>query len=145
MAISDVNELLAMDRRGLAATWTLLYRGRTPPAVGDAILRLALAYRMQCANTAADIRPALEKQLQQVLKASAGRPSTKAVRFQRYLREWNGEMHVVEAVANGYAYKNAEYRSLSEVARKITGTRWSGPLFFGVKKRTATAQREATA
>jgi hypothetical protein len=43
MAISDVNELLAMNRSGLAATWTLLYRGRTPPAVGDAILRLALA------------------------------------------------------------------------------------------------------
>jgi hypothetical protein len=50
-------------------------------------------------------------------------------------------MHVVEAVADGYAYRNAEYRSLSEIARKITGTRWSGPLFFGVKKRASAAPR----
>ena len=49
----------------------------------------------------------------------------------RFAREWHGKMHVVDVGKNGVVYQGKTYRSLSEVARIITGTRWSGPRFFG--------------
>ena len=52
----------------------------------------------------------------------------------RLLRMWRGEMHEVIATGNGYLYRGQTYSSLSKIAREITGTRWSGPLFFGVRK-----------
>jgi Protein of unknown function (DUF2924) len=51
----------------------------------------------------------------------------------RLVRQWRDQVHLVNVEANGYEYQGARYRSLSEIARLITGTRWSGPLFFGIK------------
>jgi DUF2924 family protein len=51
------------------------------------------------------------------------------------LRRWRGVLHEVKVVEGGFHYRNQHYRSLSEIARLITGTRWSGPLFFGLKRR----------
>ena len=50
----------------------------------------------------------------------------------RLIREWHGIQHVVQATDCGYRYNGVDYRSLSQVARQITGARWSGPRFFGV-------------
>ena len=50
----------------------------------------------------------------------------------RLVREWNGRMHVVEVVENGFLHDGKTYRSLSAIARRITGTHWSGPRFFGL-------------
>ena len=50
----------------------------------------------------------------------------------RLVREWDGQAHLVNVQSNGYEYRGNRYRSLSEIARLITGTRWSGPLFFAV-------------
>lgn len=50
----------------------------------------------------------------------------------RLVREWRDEVHLVNVEANGYEYKGGRYKSLSQIARLITGTRWSGPLFFGI-------------
>ena len=52
----------------------------------------------------------------------------------RLIREWNGQRHEVTAVAGGYDYQGRTYRSLSAIARDITGSRWSGPLFFGLRQ-----------
>jgi len=49
------------------------------------------------------------------------------------LRQWHGVAHQVRVLDNGVLYQGERYRSLSEVARRITGTRWSGPRFFGLK------------
>lgn len=51
----------------------------------------------------------------------------------RLIREWHGETHVISVLDDGAEYRGKRYRSLSEIARKITGTRWSGPAFFGLK------------
>ena len=48
------------------------------------------------------------------------------------LRQWRGETHEVVVTRSGYEYRRASYRSLSEIARQITGTHWSGPAFFGL-------------
>jgi hypothetical protein len=50
----------------------------------------------------------------------------------RLVREWHGRSHTVEVGDNGFLYAGRRYRSLSEVARAITGARWSGPRFFGL-------------
>ena len=136
MAISDPKEFLGMNRAGLAAAWKTLYKEAMPKSVGDPILRLALAYRLQASSKGNDLSQTVLKRLQQSLTAPTRRTRrAKTPRYERYLREWNGEMHIVETVPDGFRYRDQAYRSLSEVARKITGTRWSGPLFFGVKKR----------
>jgi hypothetical protein len=60
----------------------------------------------------------------------------------RLVREWKQQVHTVEVDAGGYQYKGARYESLSEIARLITGTRWSGPLFFGLKHKPAKESME---
>jgi hypothetical protein len=52
----------------------------------------------------------------------------------RLFRQWRGHTHEVFVTESGYEYRGVAYRSLSEIARKITGTRWSGPAFFGLKR-----------
>jgi Protein of unknown function (DUF2924) len=52
----------------------------------------------------------------------------------RILRQWHGEMHEVRCTDNGLFYRGEKYSSLSKIAFVITGTKWSGPAFFGVKK-----------
>lgn len=52
----------------------------------------------------------------------------------RFLREWNGKTIAVTAVEGGFDWDGEVYRSLSEIARKVTGAHWSGPRFFGLKK-----------
>lgn len=51
----------------------------------------------------------------------------------RLVRQWRNEVHLVNVETKGYEYRGIHYRSLSEIARLITGTRWSGPAFFGLK------------
>jgi hypothetical protein len=48
------------------------------------------------------------------------------------MREWNGRMHVVDVTADGMIFDGKRYRSLTAIARRITGTNWSGPRFFGL-------------
>jgi hypothetical protein len=58
----------------------------------------------------------------------------------RLIREWRGETHKVTVTAEGFAYGGKRYKSLSKIARLITGTRWSGPRFFGLETPRNTTQ-----
>ena len=65
------------------------------------------------------------------------RPKLTATRLKpgtRLVREWRGEIHQVTVLDDGLEYRGSHYDSLSEIARSITGTRWSGPLFFGLRR-----------
>lgn len=55
----------------------------------------------------------------------------------RLIREWNGATHTVDVTEDGFVWNGVQYRSLSAIARTITGTRWSGPRFFGLKPEKA--------
>ena len=61
----------------------------------------------------------------------------------RLVREWGNKVHVVEVDERGYIYAGSRYESLSQIARLITGTRWSGPLFFGLKKQQTGGKKDA--
>src|SRR5947209_7817326 len=60
----------------------------------------------------------------------------------RLIRQWKDQVHVVNVEEENYEYRGGRYESLSEIARLITGTRWSGPLFFGLKDRSIKAPKE---
>ncbi len=99
-----------------------------------------IAHRFQC-EAHGELSP---KTLRSLLKlsessktpnTSAASPSTRTLKpGARILREWKGRVHEVEVVEAGYRYETHIYKSLSVIARQITGTRWSGPVFFGLKQ-----------
>ena len=63
------------------------------------------------------------------------KPKTPALRpGGRLIREWNGVSHVVDVTEDGFDWRGKRYRSLSAIALAITGTKWSGPRFFGIRK-----------
>jgi hypothetical protein len=90
------------------------------------------AYGGLCAATRTKLR-----ELAETLKANPTGDIIEAPRLSpgtRLIREWQGEVHQVTVESEGFVYRGKRYRSLSVIARKITGTHWSGPSFFGIKK-----------
>jgi hypothetical protein len=99
------------------------------------LLRRALAYEAQAALFGGADR--VRRRLARVAGGDMETASQGPVRLRegtRLIREWQGEVHHVTARNGAVEYRGERYRSLSEVARLITGTRWSGPLFFGLRK-----------
>ncbi|UZK67309.1 DUF2924 domain-containing protein [Sphingomonas sp. M1-B02] len=118
----------------LREQWTKL-TGEQVPRISPALLRLALAYEIQ-ARAYGGLSRATQQRLKQL--AAAKTRTTPALPGTRLVREWNGTTHVVLiGEDNAIRWNEREWRSLSEVARAITGTRWSGPAFFGLKRRAA--------
>lgn len=112
----------------------------------------ALAYRMQ-ERAHGGLKPATHKKLRVLAEAGKTRSPIKVGESPRLLpgtyviREWRNEMHQVTVETAGFVYRGQRYRTLSEIARRITGTRWSGPVFFGVKpaaKRPLSRGKEST-
>jgi Protein of unknown function (DUF2924) len=89
------------------------------------------------------LKPSTQRLLQKVAEdAGAGRkaPTTGKKAQARVgtilVREWHGTKHQVSVLKDAFVYRSKRYGSLSQIARTITGTQWSGPLFFGLKSRT---------
>lgn len=110
---------------------------RPLPRVSPGLLRLALAWELQ-----ARARGGLPRRLSQKLaQIAAAKTSTHEIQpGMRLVREWQGKVHVVTISEDGVIHWNDRaWTSLSEVARTITGTRWSGPAFFGLKTKPGRA------
>jgi hypothetical protein len=130
--------LATMSSAQLRERWSKV-TGRTVPKVSPAMLRLALAYELQ-AKAHGGLPRATQRTLAQL--STAKTRTSPALPGMRLVREWNGVVHVVTVGDDGVLrWSEREWGSLSEVARAITGTRWSGPAFFGLK--TAVRARAA--
>lgn len=139
----------------LKAKWVELYGKPLKGARRDFLIR-GTAYRLQelvYGGLSAKTRRRLQQLAKQFARNPDHRPSVAPDLKPgcRLLREWRGVMHEVVVLEKGFRCRDQTYRSLSEVARLITGTRWSGPLFFGLKKlppsersRQAKAGRDVT-
>ena len=98
----------------------------------------AIAYRLQ-EKAFGGLKPTTRRLLQRVATEGAARRATNTTSAHRVrpgvvlLREWHGATHQVTVLTDGVRFRGQRYRSLSAVARAITGSRWSGPLFFGLK------------
>jgi len=131
-------QLGSLDGECLKQRWRMLYGTAPPPRVGRSLLRQAIAYRLQ-ENVLGGLKPSTRRLLQRVAVDTAARPEINTTSERKLkpgavlLREWHGNTHQVTVLADGVRFRGRSYRSLSQVARVITGTRWSGPLFFGLK------------
>lgn len=122
----------------LKQRWRELHGAEPPKRLGRAMMTRAIAYRLQ-EQALGGLRPAVARLFGRIsTDIAAGQavttPSTVKTGT-RLLRQWQGEIHEVIVQEDGVRYRGETYRSLSEVARTITGARWSGPLFFGLKER----------
>jgi hypothetical protein len=103
------------------------------------LLELAAAYEAQ-ARLHGGLKPAVRRRLMQVAQPASGLSNHKPRCLapatlspgSRLVREWHGRSHIVEVLEDGFLYDGHRYRSLSSIARRITGTRWSGRRFFGL-------------
>lgn len=131
MNLPTVSEIEAMDRAALLAAWERFFDTPVPKGLSQAFLRRILAFEVQ-ARRMGGLPNGFLKQLDRLVEYGA--PTSGPAPGGRLLREWNGVTHVVEVLDDGYRWKGDTHRSLSAIARAITGTHWSGPRFFGLKE-----------
>jgi hypothetical protein len=115
-----------------------LFRTEPPRAFGPDLLRRSIAQRVQ-EKAYGGLRPATQRLLDQMVRAALVKPNGRLELPRRIkpgselVRTWNRRTYRVTVVANGFAYGGKTFASLSEVATAITGTRWNGPRFFGLR------------
>jgi hypothetical protein len=129
-----------MSTEELKEKWRDLY-GSEPPDYRKPMLLRKLAYRIQELYYGG-IPKAVKKQLTQIARndpalCQKGKTSSKSniLPGTRFIRIWKGKHHEVTALEDGFEYKGRKFRSLSAVAKQITGTKWNGFIFFGVRKK----------
>jgi hypothetical protein len=137
-----------LSKAALYDLWRKLFKTDPPCQTRRDLLLPILAYRIQedaFGSPSSDTRRRL-RQLATTFDADpdavvSNRPPIKA--GTRLVRQWKEQVHVVEVETKGYEYRGARFENLSEIARLITGTRWSGPAFFGLKAQQSNASQEA--
>lgn len=131
--------LPAMSRQQLQQLWMQLFDRPSCPSIRRETLIPILAYRIQekafgglkestvrkLRDLAGDIQSGRKSAIKTMIRPKVGT---------RYIREYEGKLHEVTVLESGYVYESKVYRSLSEIAKIITGTKWSGPVFFGYKR-----------
>ncbi len=142
--------LADLDAVGLRAEWRRLYRSHPPLHIRRDLLVLAIAWKLQervyGGLTAAQKRrlAGIAEDLRKNGDLSGG-PAIRVKPGLRLVREWRGETHTVLVLEDGFEWNGKRRRSLSAIAREITGTQWSGPSFFGLKPRPMPFSREERA
>ena len=133
----DLAALTPLTPGALRALWPQWFDRPPPAKIRRELWVRALAYRMQ-ERASCGLTTATRTTLRTLAEAVKHHPVDGVIAPPRLtpgthvIREWGNERHQVTVEAAGFVYRGQRYRSLSEIARRITGTRWSGPLFFGV-------------
>jgi hypothetical protein len=132
-------ELPGMSPAQLRAKWRDCWR-KPAPNIGPDLLRRGIAWKLQSrvyGELPSHIKRELERAAERLRRGevliSSSRPSLKP--GTRLVRQWQGRVHHVLVLDVGYEYDARRFSSLTQVATAITGTHWSGPSFFGLKKR----------
>ena len=134
----EIAHLCDLSHPELVKCWQARHGAPPPKGMSRKLLLLALAYRVQ-ASAHGDLNPKTQRYLR---SAAGGAPITTPPRIVarsilapglRLVREWNGRTHQVDTVEGGFVWNGETHKSLSAIARAITGARWSGPRFFGLR------------
>src|ERR1700685_4548917 len=128
--------------------WQQLFKKEPPPEIRKDLMLRIVAHRLQ-EQEFGGLSDAGYRRLRQLAitfeadpnAVISNRPSIKP--GTRLVRQWKEQVHVVEVESEGYEYRGSRYENLSEIARLITGTRWSGPAFFGIKAEPSNTSQEA--
>lgn len=158
----EIAALDTLDTKALQVRWLELYEREPPSRIRARLLRLGIAYRLQ-EKAYGGLKPqavrllrklAAEQRSDRVSKRSVLEAPDVAIPQwfatqspllspgTQLMREWNGSTEVVDVVTDGFTWRGTRYRTLSAVAVAITGTKWSGPKFFGLTP-PAPTQRSA--
>jgi hypothetical protein len=141
-----LSRLLTLDIGELRQQWRGLYKTQAPRHFSRELLVRAVAYRMQ-EVALGGLRPEPQRQLRRIAQqfkktGDATMPARAELKpGTRLMREWQGRTYDVLVLDGGFSWQGTRYRSLSAIARKITGTAWSGPLFFGLKPNRPATRR----
>lgn len=123
----QLQDLENMSGPELRSRWQRLLKAE-PPRLSPELMRLAIAYRLQ-ERKLGGVPPGLARELR---SSASSKPQTKLKPGTRLVRSWNGRTIDVLVTPDGYGHDRRTYRSLSHIAREVTGTSWSGPRFFGL-------------
>jgi hypothetical protein len=129
----ELKGLIRLSRHSLAERWAALFGAPPPARTSRSLMIRAVAHKMQeraFGGLTASTRRLLAGDAP---SARASAPTRETRPGMVLLREWQGVTHQVTVIEDGVLYRGQRYRSLSEVARLITDSRWSGPLFFGLR------------
>jgi hypothetical protein len=138
----QLDSLPRMGKEALSTLWRQLFQSAPPDQLRRPLMVRILAYRIQ-EQASGGLSPGARQRLRQMARALEKDPGAEisaAPAFKagtRLIRQWQDQTYVVTVKENGYEYQGSLYQSLSEIARLITGTRWSGPLFFGLRSSPA--------
>jgi hypothetical protein len=135
----EIAHLLELDDAALKQRWTTVFKADPSPYFGRLLMVRSIAYQLQ-EKTFGCLKKSAERLLDQISNAPAEDalkriPKARASAGTVLIRQWRGVRHRVTVQDHAVVYRGQRYKSLSEVARLITGTRWSGPLFFGLRRR----------
>lgn len=132
-----VEGLPGKDRKKLIKVWEEVFPSPPPPKLRKELMVPILAYRIQELEFGG-LSQTARRQLELLIANNrsnigpANRPKTPAVPA-KLIRGWHGEVHEVLIVDDGFIYRGEAFKSLSPIAKRITGTPWSGPAFFGTR------------
>ena len=135
---AEIAGLSKASIKDLRERWKAMYGKAPSREIGRSFLTRAIAYHLQ-ERAYGDLKPSTRRLLARVTEETASgslpkKPqSRKAQSGTILIREWQGNAHRVTMLDDGVSFNRKHYRSLSEVAREITGSRWSGPRFFGLR------------
>lgn len=134
----QIKQLASMSRVQLLDLWERLHRKAAHPKIRRELMVPLLAYRIQ-EVAFGGLKHSTKSELRRIARDLEKPSGSKELKLRhrirpgtRLVREWQGETHEVVIVESGYEYRGARYKSLSKIARQITGTQWSGPAFFGL-------------
>jgi len=131
--ILSITDIEVLKRPALIAVWSEIFGTSVPKRLSSPFLRRFLAFEIQAQQFGGLPKGFAEK----LAKATNEKADTKSPALKpggRLIREWNGITHAVDVVEGGFLWNGQRHSSLSAIARAITGARWSGPRFFGLKK-----------
>ena len=134
---AEILSVSKLDIDKLRERWKAIYGKAPSREIGRSFLTRAISYRLQ-ERTHGGLKPSTSRRLTRAVEGTANdssrKPRTRMAQAGTILiREWQGTAHRVTMLDDGVSFNGKRYRSLSEVAREITGSRWSGPRFFGLR------------
>ena len=125
----NISELITFNRQQLMALWVKLFNNPIPKSIQESLLREIIGWHLQAKEHGS--LSAIEKRQ---LKLKAASATGQLAIGSQLIRVWKDETHQVTILEDGYLYNKQKWKSLSAIAKAITGTPWSGPVFFGIKK-----------
>jgi hypothetical protein len=138
----EIASLQGLAIHDLRIAWRRVHAGEPPARLSRDLMVRAIAYRMQ-ERAHGGLAPATKRRLRALAQeietkgADAFDPSVALRPGTRLVREWGGRTYTVIVLDDGFDYEGERYRSLSQIATRITGVHWSGPRFFRVRKRAS--------